>query len=101
MASKQTVHTLVDQLPTSRVPTAQRLLESLQSGEYDPVLLALLTAPVDDEPETHEERAAVEEAKADLAEGRTVAAANTASGSAAGECGSATTTTRAALKCYV
>ncbi len=72
MTSKQALHTLVDQLPSSQVSTAVRLLESLRSGDYDPVLLALLTAPVDDEPETDEERAAVEEAKADIAAGRVV-----------------------------
>jgi hypothetical protein len=72
MASKQALHTLVDELPASSLPTAERLLESLKSGEYDPVILALLTAPIDDEAETDEERVAVEEAKADLAAGRVV-----------------------------
>ena len=36
----------------------------------DPVLEILRRAPLDDEPETEEERLAVEEAKADIAAGR-------------------------------
>ena len=39
----------------------------------DPVLLALFTAPEDDEPETDEERAAVEEAREARAQGRVIA----------------------------
>jgi prevent-host-death family protein len=38
----------------------------------DPVLKALMDAPVDDEPETPEEAAAVQEAREDLAAGRVV-----------------------------
>jgi hypothetical protein len=67
------LHHLVDELPERALADAQRLLEALKArGGVDPVLRALLTAPLDDEPETAEERAAVEEGKADLAAGRVV-----------------------------
>ncbi len=38
--------------------------------DEDPVLRSLREAPVDDEPETDEERIAVEEARADVVAGR-------------------------------
>jgi hypothetical protein len=40
--------------------------------KLDPVALSLLSAPEDDEPETDEERAAVERAQTAVREGRTV-----------------------------
>jgi predicted transcriptional regulator len=40
--------------------------------EHDPVLAAALAAPVDDEPETEEERAAVEEGMAAIRAGHWV-----------------------------
>ncbi len=49
------------------VPKAAPLL----SGEH-PAIVALRNAPIDDEPETEEERAAVEEAKEDVRQGRVV-----------------------------
>jgi hypothetical protein len=38
--------------------------------EEDPILRSLREAPLDDEPETEEERLAVEEARRDIAAGR-------------------------------
>jgi hypothetical protein len=49
------LHTLVDHIPESDVPAACKTLRALA----DPVELAIRTAPLDDEPETEEERAAV------------------------------------------
>jgi len=49
------LHTLVDHIPESDVPAARKILRALA----DPVELAILTAPLDDEPETDEERASV------------------------------------------
>ena len=43
---------LVDHIPSSDVPTARKILRSL----IDPVALALLNAPVDDEPLAEHER---------------------------------------------
>lgn len=41
-------------------------------AKHDPVLRAFLNAPEDDEPETEEERAVVEEAYEELKSGRVV-----------------------------
>ena len=49
------LHTLVDHIPESDVPAARKVLRALA----DPVELAILAAPLDDEPETEEERASV------------------------------------------
>jgi hypothetical protein len=53
---RQELHTLVDHIPPSDLPAARKMLRALA----DPVELAILNAAVDDEPETDEERAAVE-----------------------------------------
>ena len=58
---RQQLHTLVDELPESELYTAKRFLGYLHDTS-DPVLQALLQAPEDDEPETPEEAAAVQEA---------------------------------------
>jgi hypothetical protein len=63
------LHDLIESLPTADVPTALRILEALNA---DPVPLALVEVPIDDEPETDEERAANAEARRDLEEGRVI-----------------------------
>ena len=55
------LHTLVDHIPESDVPVARKVLRALA----DPVELAILAAPVDDEAETDEERASVASSLAD------------------------------------
>ena len=55
------LHTLVDHIPESDVPAARKVLRALA----DQVELAILTAPLDDEPETEEERASVASSLAD------------------------------------
>ena len=65
MVTKQELHILVDALPESALAEAGATLERLA----DPLLLALLTAPEDDEPEDDEERAAVAEARAEFKRG--------------------------------
>ena len=55
------LHTLVDHIPESDVPAARKLLRALS----DPVELAILSAPLDDELETEEERALVASSLAD------------------------------------
>ena len=67
MADKATLHRLVDALPECAYAEAERYLKGLATD--DPVLRAFLLAPPDDEPETEEERLAVEEARAELARG--------------------------------
>jgi uncharacterized protein (DUF433 family) len=61
MMTKEGLHQLIDALPESELDEAARLLAALETT--DPVLRALLLAPEDDEPETDEERAAVDEAR--------------------------------------
>ena len=56
---REELHSLLDQIPDSEVSAVRRFLRSL----LDPVTLSLLNAPCDDEPETDEERAAVQAAR--------------------------------------
>ena len=56
---RQQAHQLIDQLPQSQVSALVGLLETI----VDPVAAALRNAPVDDEPETEEEKRAVAEAR--------------------------------------
>jgi len=59
-ADKQHAHALIDQLPPNQVPAAIGMLERL----LDPVSRAIANAPVDDEPESEDERRAVAKSKA-------------------------------------
>jgi hypothetical protein len=71
MTTRETLHKMVDLLPESEWEAARRVLEE-GLAKHDPVLRAFLNAPEDDEPESEEERAAVEEAYEDLKAGRVV-----------------------------
>lgn len=51
---------LIDKLPASQIPAAIGMLRSL----LDPVSRAIANAPVDDEPESEDERKAVAKSKA-------------------------------------
>lgn len=68
--SKERLHRLVDELPDNELAEAERILEALTID--DPVLRAVEMAPLDDEPETDEERAAVAEAREEAARGELV-----------------------------
>jgi hypothetical protein len=59
-ADKQHAHELIEQLHPNQVPEAIGMLESL----LDPVARAIANAPIDDEPESDEERQAVARSKA-------------------------------------
>ena len=71
MTTRETLHKMVDLLPESEWEAARRVLEE-RLAKHDPVLRAFLNAPEDDEPESEEERAAVEEAYEELKAGRVV-----------------------------
>ncbi len=71
MTTRETLHKMVDLLPESEWEAVYRVLEE-RLAKHDPVLRAFLNAPEDDEPETEEERAAVEEAYEALARGEVV-----------------------------
>ena len=62
MTTKEALHRLIDELPDEQ---AERLLH----GISNPVLRARAPAPIDDEPETAEEAAAVAEGLGDLEHG--------------------------------
>lgn len=66
---RELLHRLVDRLPTGELHAAARFLEFVHE-HGDPVLHALSNAPLDDEPVTEVEEAAVREALEDVAAGR-------------------------------
>jgi hypothetical protein len=69
-AERSQLHALVDALPDSELTEASRLLRAL--GEVDPVVRAALSAPLDDEPFTDEDRKAVEAAEVGFQRGEWV-----------------------------
>jgi surfactin synthase thioesterase subunit len=68
MATKQQLHDLIERLPENEIATVYRLLAGLRA---DPLWIASVTAPVDDEPYTPDQQADDAEAQAaiDRAEG--------------------------------
>ncbi len=71
MTTKEAIKQLVDQLPESELETVRRFLEYVKASA-DPVWNAFLNAPLDDEPETEEERSSVEEARRDFQAGNVI-----------------------------
>ena len=64
--TRDTLHKLVEELDEADLPTAARVPAALsETAEDDPLLRALRDAPLDDEPETEEERAEAAEARAE------------------------------------
>ncbi len=69
MTTREALHHLVDALPEPALWRAERLLTALE--EEEAALPAVLRdAPLDDEEETEEERAAVAEARAEITAGQ-------------------------------
>ena len=68
MIARDELHTLLDAIPEDRLPAIREALERLA----DPLTLALLTAPEDDEPVTEEDLAALAEARAARERGDTI-----------------------------
>jgi hypothetical protein len=66
---RDTRHRLIDERPASELAAAARFLQDLRATA-DPVLRALLDTPLDEEPETDEERRAVQETRKEQAQGR-------------------------------
>jgi hypothetical protein len=71
MSSRTHLHQLVDELPDSEVTAAERFLEYLTAAQ-DPFLRALASAPLDEEPESQEDRTAVDEGREALGQGDVV-----------------------------
>lgn len=71
MRERERLHALVDTLPESELQSALRFLEDLAAEDPAPCW-SLSDAPVDDEPLTADDEAALAEAEQDLTEGRVV-----------------------------
>jgi len=69
MIARDELHTILDSIPENRLDAARDALAALA----DPVLLALLTAPEDDEPLTGDDLVALAEGREDQTQGRTIA----------------------------
>jgi len=74
MVTKAELHARIDALPDDLHDKAARRLDELG----DPVLRAVLTAPLDDEPETDAEREAVAESYAAIRAGKVISNAELA-----------------------
>ena len=57
--TRQHAHQLIDRMPETQLSGLVQFLETI----VDPVTAALSNAPIDDEPETDDEKAAVSEAR--------------------------------------
>ena len=62
---RRELHALLDHIPESDLPALRKVLRALA----DPVELAILAAPLDDEPDTEEERTSVASSLADASPG--------------------------------
>jgi len=76
MTTRESVHRLVDDLPRHELSRAERVLEALLATAGEGLPQTLRDASADDEPETPQERAAVEEALLDVERGRTISQAD-------------------------
>ncbi len=77
MITRETLHCLVDELPPTALAQAEYVLQLVRDltkqpsapiADDDPLWLFLQSVPVDDEPLTEEDIAAIEEAKAEFAQ---------------------------------
>jgi hypothetical protein len=72
MTDRKRLLALVEALPEPEIHAALRFVEYLRQEVPDPVARALDEAPIDDEPLTAEDLAALAEAEDDRREGRVV-----------------------------
>jgi hypothetical protein len=70
VTTRETLHDLLDELPESALSFAERSLQRLKAIEDDPFLQSLANAPIDDEPTTPEDLAAIEAGRRSMREGR-------------------------------
>ena len=74
MADREYLHELADRLPEKDLVAAHRWLSFLKSDYTDPLSWLLDNAPIDDEPTTPEEEAAIAEAREQIRGGETFTA---------------------------
>lgn len=72
MEDRETLHTLVDELPEPELRPARRFLEYLRLQAADPLRAVLDAAPLDDEPVTDDDLAAIREGLQEKAAGEVV-----------------------------
>lgn len=72
MEDRHALHSLVDELPEPELPAARRFLEYLRQQTSDSLRLVLDAAPLDDEPLTDDDLAAIRVGFEDQARGETV-----------------------------
>jgi len=72
MEDRQALHTLVDELLEPELRPARRFLEYLRHQPADSLRLLLETAPLDDEPVTEDDLAAIREGLEEYARGETI-----------------------------
>jgi len=73
VSAREKLHQLVDEMPGEELHAAERYLEFLRNKSVEYLRQVLENAPVDDEPLTEEDRAALAEADAELARGEGIA----------------------------
>jgi hypothetical protein len=76
MVTRERLYQLIDALPEQDVATVARILEALTGLEADEPFYTTETAPLDDEPETEQERRAVAEALEASARGEVLTTAS-------------------------
>lgn len=69
---REELHRLVEDMPDSEVTPALRYLRYLRELGEDELLKKLMSAPIDDEPETEEELQGVRQARKELESGDTL-----------------------------
>ena len=72
MEERRVLHVLVDGLPDEELVAAKRFLEYLRFRSKDPLRVLLDEAPLDDEPVSEEDLAAIREGLAEKARGEVV-----------------------------
>ncbi len=66
---REEMHRLIEQLPESEIKPALRYLRYLRELGEDELLKKLMSAPIDDEPETEEELNGLRQARRELGSG--------------------------------
>ena len=69
MSRRQALHRLIDDLPEQDLSVATRVLEALRATS-DPVLRALVSAPLDNEPDEDDIDGGLTEARREAREGK-------------------------------
>jgi len=72
MEDRQALHTLVEKLPEPELVPGRRFLEYLRQQPADSLRVLLDTAPLDDEPVTEDDLAAIREGLEEHARGETI-----------------------------